>query len=117
MERRMNQRFYVGIPITYKVQVPESPENPWTGSGVLENISYGGLYFRSNDTPPLEEEQIRNFTFTFTKKHPTYPETDFIIAKCRVVRIDPQKPDHQDEDVGVALKFEFVSFKCIPYPH
>ena len=101
--------------MTYKVNVPESPENPWMGSGVLENISYGGLYFRSNNAPPIEKGQVRKITFTFTKEHPTFPEKDFIIAKCRVVRIDPPKPDHQDEDIGVALKIEFVSFKCIPY--
>jgi hypothetical protein len=115
MERRINQRFYVAIPITFKVQIPKPTENPWMGSGVLENISYGGLYFKSNDTLPVEEGQIRSFTFTFTKEHPTFPEKDFIIAKCRVVRIDPPKPDQQDEDVGVALNFEFVSFKCIAY--
>jgi hypothetical protein len=115
VERRRDKRVYPGFPIKCQIQVPESPEKPWMSFGVLKNISYGGLYFSSNDPPPLEEGQIRDFTFTYTKEQPTFPESDFIIAKCRVVRIDPPKPDHRDEDVGVALKIEYVSFKCIAY--
>ena len=107
MELRRVKRFFVGIPMTYQVQVPESPEISWMGSGVVENVSLIGLYFRSNDTPRLEEGQIRDFTFTSTKEHPDYPETDFIIAKGRVVRIEPPEPGKQD--TGVAI--EFVSFK------
>jgi hypothetical protein len=110
-DRRRHQRSYVGIPMTYQVQVPESPEISWIGSGVVRNVSYTGLYFRSSDTPPLEEGHIRNFTFTSTKEHPTFPETDLIIAKGRVVRIDAPEPGHQDP--GVAI--EFVSVKFIPF--
>jgi hypothetical protein len=89
MERRRHKRFYVGIPMTYQVQIQEYPEVSWKSSGVLENVSHSGLYFRSDDIPPLEEGQFRNFTFTSTKVHPDYPETDFIIAKGRIIRIDP----------------------------
>jgi hypothetical protein len=111
MEKRKHQRFYVGIPVTYQVKVPESTESPWMSSGVLENVSYTGLYFKTNDPPPLEEGQIRGFTFTSTKEHPAFPETDFIIAKGRVVRLDPPKPDQPD--AGVAI--EFVSVKFYTY--
>jgi hypothetical protein len=111
MEWRRIKRFFVGIPMTYKVNIPESLEIPWMGSGVVKNVSLIGLYFRSNDTPPLEEGQIRDFTFTSTKEHPNYPETDFIITKVRVIRIDPRGPGQQD--IGVAI--EFVSFKFDPH--
>jgi hypothetical protein len=109
MELRRVKRFFVGIPMTCQVQVPESPEISWRGCGVVENVSLIGLYFRSKDTPPLEEGQIRDFTFTSTREHPDYPETDFIIAKGQVVRIDPPEPGQQD--TGVAI--EFVSFRFI----
>jgi c-di-GMP-binding flagellar brake protein YcgR len=108
MERRRHKRVYTAIPMKYHVQVPESPAISWISSGVLQNISYSGLYFRSNDTPSLEEGQIRDFTFTSTKEHPNFPEATFIIAKGRVVRIDPREPDRQD--MGVALEFVSVKF-------
>jgi hypothetical protein len=111
MGQRSHQRFYIGIPMTYQIQVPASPENPWRGSGVLQDISSIGLYFRSNDPPPLEEGQIRDFTFTSTKEHPTSPETDFVIAKGRVVRIEPPEASQPDTGVGI----EFVSIKFITY--
>jgi hypothetical protein len=108
MEWRRVKRLFVGIPMTYQIQVPESPEISWMGYGVVENVSLIGLYFRSNDIPPLEQGQLRDFTFTSTKEHPDYPETDFIFAKGRVVRIDPGKPGQQD--TGVAIEFVSVKF-------
>jgi hypothetical protein len=108
MERRLYQRFYFTIPMKYQVQVPESTDNPWMSSGVLRNISYGGLYFSSKDKPPLKKGQIRDFTITSGKEHPNYPEITFVIAKGRVVRIDPPRPDHPD--IGVALEFVLVDF-------
>jgi hypothetical protein len=108
MGRQRHERVYVGMPIRYQVKVAESPENPWICLGILENVSHGGLYFRTIDTPPLEEGQIRDFTFTATEEHPNYPETDFIIASGRVVRIDPPEPAQQD--IGVALEFFWVKF-------
>jgi hypothetical protein len=108
VERRRHKRFYAGIPMTYQVHLPESPETAWKSSGVVENISHSGLYFRSNDPPPLKEGQLRDFTFTSTKEHPDFPETDFIIAKGRVVRLDPPEPGRPDP--GVAIEFSWVKF-------
>jgi c-di-GMP-binding flagellar brake protein YcgR len=108
MERRRDKRVYAGIPMNYQVQVQEDPEVSWKSSGVVENISHGGLYFRSDDIPPLKEGQLRDFTFTSTKEHPDYPETDFIVAKGRIVRIDPPEPGQ--ENTGVALEFFWVKF-------
>jgi hypothetical protein len=109
VELRRVKRLFVGIPMTYQIQVPESSEISWMGSGIVENVSLIGLHFRSNDTLPLEEGQIRNFTFTSTKEHQAFPETDFIIAKGRVVRIEPPKPGQR----GTGVAIEFVSVKFI----
>lgn len=112
MERRRHRRFYTSIPIKYHVQLPESPEISWINSGVLKNISYGGVYFRSNDTPPLEPGQIRDFTIKSTEGHLNLPETTFIIAKGRVVRLDP--PQAGENDIGVALEFVSALFGDFP---
>jgi c-di-GMP-binding flagellar brake protein YcgR len=108
MERRRHRRVYTAIPVKYHVQMPETPAISRISFGVLQNISYSGLYFRSNDIPSLEKGQIRDFTFTSTKEHPNFPEATFIIAKGRVVRIDPPEPGRQDK--GVALEFVSVKF-------
>ena len=79
----------------------------WVNSGVLKNISGGGFYFVSNDTPPLEPGQVRNFTITPADERLGFPGPTFIDAMSRVVRID--SPKAGDHDFGVAL--EFISAK------
>lgn len=107
MERRRHNRTRTSIPVKIHVKIPESPEVSWTNFGVLTDLSYGGAYFISQDTPPLEPGQIREFTFTPTGEPPNFPGITFINGISRVVRIDhPQTGDH---DCGVAL--EFVSAK------
>jgi hypothetical protein len=103
MERRRHQRFYTSIPIKYLVRIPESPEVCWIGHGVLKNVSFGGVYFRSNDTPPLEQGHIRDFTITSTEELSDFSKITCIRAKGRVVRIEP--PQTSDHDIGVALEF------------
>jgi hypothetical protein len=92
----------MSIPINFRIQQPESPEVSWVNSGVLKNISLGGFYFVSNDTPPLEPGQVRDFTITPAEKGPGFPLTTFIDATSRVVRID--SPSSGDQDIGVALE-------------
>jgi hypothetical protein len=85
------------------MQLPENQEISWVNYGVLENISAGGFYFVSNDTPPLEPGQIWNFTITPADKRLGFPGATFIDATGRVVRID--FPSSGDHDIGVALEF------------
>jgi hypothetical protein len=70
-----------------------------------------GAYFIFNDTPPLKQGQIREFTITPTEEHPNFPGVNFIYGTSRVVRIDfPKTGEH---DIGVAL--EFVSAKFFDF--
>jgi hypothetical protein len=92
----------MSIPIKLRIQLPESPEISWVNSGVLKNLSLGGFYFVSNDTPPLEPGQVRNFTITAAKESPSFPAGTFIDGTSRVVRID--SPSSGDQDIGVALE-------------
>jgi hypothetical protein len=103
MERRRHRRLSLSIPIEFRIQLPESPEMSWVNSGVLKNISAGGFYFVSNDTPPLEPGQVRDFTITPADKRLGFPGATFIDAASRVVRIEfPSSGDHY---IGVALEF------------
>jgi c-di-GMP-binding flagellar brake protein YcgR len=111
MERRRHRRLNISIPIKFRIQIPESPEVSWVNSGVLRNISGGGFYFVSNDTPPLEPGQVRNFTITPTEEHSDFPGANFINGTSRVVRID--SPKTGDHDIGVAL--EFISAKFFDF--
>jgi hypothetical protein len=102
MERRRHRRLYIAIPIKFRIQLPESPEVSWVNSGVLKNISGGGFYFVSNDTPPLEPGQVREFTITPAEQIPGFPGTTFIVATRRVIRSD--SPSSGGHDIGVTLE-------------
>ena len=111
MERRKHNRICTSIPVKIHVKIPESPEGSWTNFGVLKNLSYVGAYFTFNDTPPLEQGQIRDFTITPTEEHPNFWGVTFINGTSRVVRID--SPKAGDHDFGVAL--EFISAKFFDF--
>jgi hypothetical protein len=111
MERRRNNRIWTSIPVKIHVKIPESPKVSWTNFGVLKNLSYAGAYFICNDTPPLKQGQIREFTITPIEEHPNFPGVNFINGTSRVVRID--SPKTGDQDIGVAL--EFVSAKFLAF--
>jgi len=108
MERRRHNRICTSIPVKIHVKIPESPEVSWTNFGVLKNLSYGGTYFISNDPPPLEQGQIREFTITPTEEHPNFPGVTFINGTSRVVRIDFPKTGYHE--IGVALEFLSAKF-------
>jgi hypothetical protein len=70
-----HRRICLSIPIKFRMQLPENQEISWVNSGNLENISPGGVYFMSNDTPPLEPGQVRNFSITPANERLGFPGT------------------------------------------
>ena len=102
-ERRRHPRFYTSIPIRYLVKLPGTPGVGWIGCGVLKNVSHSGVYFISTDTPPLEQDQIRDFTIVPDKRDLEFSKIANIKARSRVVRIDPQQTE--THDLGIALEF------------
>jgi PilZ domain len=112
MERRRHKRFDTSIPIKFRIRLPESPEVFWLNSGVLKNISGGGVYFVSNDTLPLEPGQIRDLTITPSGESLGFPSVPLINGTTRVVRIDP--PLSGDHDIGVALEILSGTLFYIP---
>jgi hypothetical protein len=112
MERRRHRRVYISIPIKLRIQLPESPEVSWVHSGVLKDISASGLYFVSNDSPPLEPGQVRNFTITPANESIGFPGAIFIEATSRIVRVD--SPSSGDHDIGMALELLSGTLGNIP---
>jgi hypothetical protein len=112
MERRRHNRICTSIPVKIHVKIPESPKVSWTNFGVLKNLSYGGAYFTSNDTPPLKQGQIREFTITPTEEPPNFPGVTFINGTSRVIRVD--SPSSGDHDIGVALELLSGTFCNMP---
>jgi hypothetical protein len=112
MERRRHRRFDTSIPIKFRIRLPESPEVSWLNSGVLKNISGGGVYFMSNDTLPLEPGQIRDLTITPSGENLGFSNAPLINGTTRVVRIDP--PKSGDHDIGVALEILSGTLYYIP---
>jgi c-di-GMP-binding flagellar brake protein YcgR len=102
MERRRHKRIYLSLPIKFRIQLPENQEISWVNSGVLKNISAGGVFFVANDTPPLEPGQVRNFTISPADERLGLSGKTFIEATCRVVRMPP--PRLGGCDLGVALE-------------
>ena len=112
MERRRHRRLCLSFPIKFRMQLPENQEISYVNSGNLENISPGGVYFVSNDTPPLEPGQVRDFTITPADERLGFPGATFIDAMSRVVRIDSLSSG--DHDIGVALELLSGTFCNIP---
>jgi len=102
-ERRRHQRFDTSIPIRYRVQIPGTPGVCWIGCGVLKNVSHSGVYFISTDTPPLEQDQVRDFIIVSDKRDHVFSKIANIRATSRVVRIDTQQTGTLD--LGIALEF------------
>jgi c-di-GMP-binding flagellar brake protein YcgR len=111
MERRRHKRIYISVPVRIQVKLPESSQVFWDNRGVLENFSYGGIYFRSNGPPPLEQGQIGDFTITPTQETYFLQGNIFLTGTCRVVRIDP--PPAGYHDIGVAI--ELISAKFFDF--
>jgi c-di-GMP-binding flagellar brake protein YcgR len=102
MERRSYPRTKACIPIEIHAQHPEAAEEPWTGRGVVANLSLTGIFFIPDHQPPFTQGDIRDFTFTLTNPIKGLPKPLFIKARGRVVRIEIIE-FHQR--LGVAVDF------------
>jgi hypothetical protein len=102
MDRRNYPRTNVSIPIEFQVRDLEALEEPWTGRGVLTNLSLTGIFFVADDQPPIEPGDIRDFIFT--PFHPLERLVKSFIIKARgeVMRIE-MSDDHTC--FGVAVNF------------
>ncbi len=72
-------------------------------SGVLKNISHGGLFFISIGDPRLQQDQIRDFTFMPDERDLEFSKIANIAARSRVVRIESQHIG--SHVIGIALEF------------
>ena len=61
MERRKYFRVNVDLPISYLIHSPDSGKF-FAGTGVLKNISPGGMFLKCPPTLLISDGDIRNFT-------------------------------------------------------
>jgi hypothetical protein len=100
MDRRNYPRTDVSIPIKIQIRHLENPGEPWIGRGVLKNLSLWGIFFISDDKPPINQGDIRDFTFTPSHPLEEEPKLFMIRARGKVMRIETSE-DHTR--VGVAV--------------
>jgi hypothetical protein len=103
MEIRQSQRMHMSIPIRYRIQMPESSEGPWTGQGVLKNLSQGGAYFTCEDHLQLDLEIIGYFTISTISPSTDLSINSDIVFKGLVKRIEPSPEGSNGFGVAVQL--------------
>ncbi len=102
LEMRLHPRLYAALAMKCQVSLLESATS-WDGAGTLKNISFGGVYFTSNDSLPLEPGQVRNFSIDTAHPGDKLGQASRLSARGLVVRVERPAPDHAA--LGVAVKF------------
>jgi hypothetical protein len=99
---RLHPRLHAAVAMSYQMSLLES-EQSWDGEGTLKNISFGGVYFTSNDSLPLEPGQIRNFSIKAGAPRDRLHQASSLSARGIVVRV--QRPAPDNAALGIAVKF------------
>jgi hypothetical protein len=102
MDHRNYPRIEASIPIECNVQHLEATEEPWIGRGVLANLSLTGIFFFSDNQPPLKQGDIRDFTFTLPHAIEGLSRPSIIKATGEVKRIETSE---DPTCFGVAVDF------------
>lgn len=101
-EIRRHPRLYATPALECRVSLLASAKS-WDGTGILKNISLGGVYFTCADPLPLELGQIRNFRLNPATPGDKLRQVSRLSARGLVVRIDRPGPDQAA--LGIAVKF------------
>ncbi len=102
MEQRRHPRLYLRLPIRFIVEHPETCDSQ-AGTGVLKNISFGGVLFQSDPPLPVERGHIREFSFRLNPEPNQDGDQAHFHARGLVLRIEP--PDPNSSAYGVAVQF------------
>ncbi len=101
-EMRLHPRLHANVAMSYQMSLLES-EVSWSGDGTLKDISFGGVYFTSNDSLPLQPGQIRNFVINTGAPDDRLQQVSSLRARCLVMRV--QRPAPDNAALGIAVKF------------
>jgi c-di-GMP-binding flagellar brake protein YcgR len=103
-EKRRHHRLTAALHIFYERMGTEENKNQ-VHKGFTENISMGGMYFVSSETPikNLNIDDILSVNIKIPRHNYDLSWTNTLRARGKVVRIEksPEKPDF----IGIALKF------------
>ena len=99
MERRKHPRVRIDLPISYIIHLPDSGKS-FAGTGILKNISRGGMFLRCPPVLPLNDGDIGDFTIDTM---PIYQHISRLQALGKVVRIE--LPQENFLEFGITVQF------------
>jgi hypothetical protein len=99
VERRRSLRLALKLQVAF---APAGQEGQATGSGMTENVSAGGLYFRTGDWQSLAEGDTLDLTVSGLSRYERGPMFRTLKGQATVLRLDAAAPP---TDPGVAVCF------------
>ena len=99
MERRNHPRVHIDLPISYLIHLPDSGKL-FAGTGMLKNISRGGMFLKCPPALPVNDGDIGDFTIDTM---PIYQYISRLQALGKVLRIEPPKENFCD--IGMTIQF------------
>ena len=99
MERRNHPRVQIDLPISYLIHLPDSGKL-FAGTGMLKNISRGGMFLKCPPALPVKVGDIGNFTIDTM---PIYQYISRLQAMGKFLRIEPPKENFCD--IGMTIQF------------
>ena len=103
MERRKSPRLGLTLNISFS---PAGQRERFTGSGMTENVSAGGLYFRTSDWRQVREGETLDLTVTGLSHYDHGPLFRTLRGQATVLRLDtPESPEDLRARPGIAVRF------------
>jgi hypothetical protein len=103
MERRNAPRLALRFKVLFS---PAGQEEQVAGSGTTENVSAGGLYFRTRDWQLLAKGETIGLTVSGLSQYDHGPLFRVLKGQGTVLRLDAaESPESRRTDPGVAVRF------------
>jgi hypothetical protein len=102
MENRRYPRLHLHVPIRFIVEQLANRDSR-AGRGILQNISYGGIFFLVEPPLPVQRGQVREFSFYLLPDQRERSNPAHFHAQGVVRRIEPPVPN--SSAYGVAVQF------------
>ena len=107
-EDRMERRQWPRLPLKLKVDFsPAGQEERVEGSGLTDNVSAGGMHFRTRDWHLLEKGQPLMLKVSGMSSYNHGPLFRTLAGRATILRLDaPESPDVLYARAGVAVRFD-----------
>ena len=99
MERRESPRLALALKVAFS---PAGQEEQISGSGLTDNVSAGGLYFRTSHWQLLAKGDTLALTVSGLSRYDKGPLFRTLRGQATVLRLDP---DASHASPGVAVRF------------